>query len=265
LALSGNVLSREIRRRVLDDLQKNHPDEVVDFYAPEFRERWSRNRRVKTVEGEITVTVPSDEEEEEDNTDSVALEPKTPDARQSLQVQAKLAEIGAAMGFKIWIPRSDRGRVRELAPKLDHNTCLDDLPLNYNQATLDTTEQIDVLWLKKQSIVRAFEVEHSTAVYSGLLRMADLLALQPNMDIRLHIVAADERREKVFREMQRPVFALLEKGPLSQSCTFISYESVDAIRSLEHLTYTKDAIIAEYEEQAGPLARYIGEADRSQP
>jgi hypothetical protein len=250
LALSGNVLSREIRRRVLDDLQKNHPDEVVDFYAPEFRERWSRNRRVKTVEGEITVTVPSDEEEEEDNTDSVALEPKTPDARQSLQVQAKLAEIGAAMGFKIWIPRSDRGRVRELAPKLDHNTCLDDLPLNYNQATLDTTEQIDVLWLKKQSIVRAFEVEHSTAVYSGLLRMADLLALQPNMDIRLHIVAADERREKVFREMQRPVFALLEKGPLSQSCTFISYESVDAIRSLEHLTYTKDAIIAEYEEQA---------------
>jgi hypothetical protein len=70
------------------------------------------------------------------------------------------------------------------------------------------------------------------------------------MDIRLHIVAADERREKVFREMQRPVFALLEKGPLSQSCTFISYESVETIRSLEHLTYTKDSIISEYEEQA---------------
>ena len=27
------------------------------------------------------------------------------------------------------------------------------------------------------------------AIYSGLLRMADLLALQPNMNIRLHIVA----------------------------------------------------------------------------
>ncbi len=231
------------------DLQRTHPHVVLDFYAPEFKERWSRDRKVKTIEGEITVTVPGDDEEEEFS-DSVSTEPKTTDARQSLKVQARLAEIGTAMGFKIWIPKSDRGRVRELAPEIENGAFLDDLPLNYNQATLDTIEQIDVLWLKKQSIVRAFEVEHSTAVYSGLLRMADLLALQPNMDIRLHIVAPDERREKVFREMLRPVFALLEKGPLSQSCTFISYESVETIRSLEHLTYTKDSILAEYEEQA---------------
>jgi hypothetical protein len=32
-------------------------------------------------------------------------------------------------------------------------------------------------------MARAFEIEHTTAVYPGLLRMADLLALQPNMDI----------------------------------------------------------------------------------
>jgi hypothetical protein len=75
-----------------------------------------------------------------------------------------------------------------------------------------------------------------------------LLALQPNMDIRLHIVAPDERREKVFREMSRPVFMLLERGPLSDSCTFISYESVDVIRGLKHLAHTNDGIIAEYEE-----------------
>jgi len=127
---------------------------------------------------------------------------------------------------------------------------LEDLPLNYDSATLDTIEQIDVIWLKGRSIARAFEVEHTTAVYSGLLRMADLLALQPNMDIRLHIVAPDERREKVFREMKRPVFSLLDRGPLSRSCTFISYESVDAMNSLEHLAYTNDGIIAEYEEKA---------------
>ena len=29
--------------------------------------------------------------------------------------------------------------------------------------------------------------------------MADLLALQPNINIRLHIVAPEERRENVFR------------------------------------------------------------------
>jgi hypothetical protein len=80
--------------------------------------------------------------------------------------------------------------------------------------------------------------------------MADLLALQPNMDIRLHIVAPDDRREKVFREMKRPVFSLLDRGPLSRSCTFISYESVELMSKLEHLAHTNDSIVAEYEERA---------------
>lgn len=79
--------------------------------------------------------------------------------------------------------------------------------------------------------------------------MADLLALQPNMDIRLHIVAPDERREKVFREMLRPVFSLMERGPLSRSCTFISYESVNAVSGME-LAHMNDSIIKEYEEPA---------------
>ena len=40
--------------------------------------------------------------------------------------------------------------------------------------------------------------------------MADLLALQPNMDIHLHIVAPDEKRDKVLKEIKRPVFSLLD-------------------------------------------------------
>jgi hypothetical protein len=56
--------------------------------------------------------------------------------------------------------------------------------------------------------------------------MADLLALQPNMDIKLHIVAPTGRRDKVFQELRRPVFSLLERAPLAESCTFLSYESV---------------------------------------
>ena len=40
------------------------------------------------------------------------------------------------------------------------------------------------------------------AVYSGVLRMADLVSLQSNIDIRLHIVADEAKREKVFREIR---------------------------------------------------------------
>jgi hypothetical protein len=211
------------------------------------KERWAKDRKVKTLGGEITVTVPGDQEEEGDST---IPDTKGPDVRQSIQVQAKLAEIGAEMGFRIWLLRNDRARIREIVMEKVRGAFIDDLPLSYDQATLDTIEQIDVIWLKGRSIARAFEVEHTTAVYSGLLRMADLLALQPNMDIRLHIVAPDERRDKVFREMLRPVFSLLDRGPLARSCTFLSYESVNEIRSLEHLAYTTDSIIKEYEEPA---------------
>jgi hypothetical protein len=230
------------------DLLKTYGDKPLDFYSAALKERWANDRRVKTPEGEVTVVVPSDEEEEEEQV--VAVKVKPPEARQSIQMQAKLAEIGAIMGFKIWVPAADRTRVLELVPMNERLAFLDTLPLNTNEATLDTVKQIDVLWLRRGSIIRAFEVEHTTAVYSGLLRMADLLALQPNMDIRLHIVAPDERRDKVFHEMARPVFMLLERGPLTASCTFISYESVDAIRSLKHLDRMNDGIVADYEERA---------------
>jgi hypothetical protein len=213
-------------------LQPEYPQETFDFYMPKLKERWAKDRKVRTLEGEVTVTVPSDQEEQEEE-DSNTLQTKAPDVRQSIQVQATLAEIGAAMGFRIWLPRNDRARIRELVGERVGAAFLEDLPLSYDQATLDTIEQIDVLWLKGRSMARAFEVEHTTAIYSGLLRMADLLALQPNMDIRLHIVAPDERRDKVFREMLRPVFSLLDRGPLARSCTFLSYESVYEIRKLE--------------------------------
>ncbi len=99
-------------------------------------------------------------------------------------------------------------------------------------------------------MARAFEVEHTTSIYSGLLRMADLLALQPNMDIRLHIVAPQERRDKVLREIRRPVFSLLERGPLYEQCSFLSYESISTLIETPHLAYMSDSIIREYEENA---------------
>ena len=99
-------------------------------------------------------------------------------------------------------------------------------------------------------MARAFEVEHTTAVYSGLLRMADLLALQPNMDIKLHIVAPEEKREKVIREIQRPVFSLLDRGPLYESCTYLSYGSIEELSDTPHISHMSDSIIEEYEEHA---------------
>lgn len=56
-----------------------------------------------------------------------------------------------------------------------------------------------MLWLNRNAVVAAFEIENTTSIYSGLLRMAALVAMQPNLDIPLSMVAPDKRRQKVFR------------------------------------------------------------------
>jgi hypothetical protein len=217
---------------------KSHP---VD------EKEWKKllSHRIRTANKIVSVTVPDDQEPQEPATAAAGKA----EARESIKVQALLAGIGARMGFKIWLPKNDRTAV--LAEwKSDSKPVLDVLPLNYDEITLKTIEQIDVLWLKGRAIMRAFEVEHTTAIYSGILRMADLLALQPNMDIRLHIVAPEERKEKVFQEIRRPVFSLLDKGPLSESCSFVSYDSLQEITKLKHLSFLSHEILDEYAEPA---------------
>lgn len=200
---------------------------------------------VRRGDRDVTVIVP----EKADVIEDPETQPETPSARESVQMQALLAEIGDRMGMQIWIPRADRAGVLG-AWRGDHAPLLERLPLNYDDTTLRTIEQIDVLWLKGRSIRRAFEVEHTTSVYSGILRMADLLALQPNMDIKLHIVAPEARREKVHQELMRPVFSLLDRGPLFESCTYIPYDGVRQLAKEPHLAHMSDSVVDAYSEAA---------------
>lgn len=215
----------------------------VFFYTPDVQALWKGGDTIKrTDRTAVSVVVPTspDEEEEEANADTV---------RESMQIQGLVAKIGETMGFKIWLPRADRSRVLKVwHPEPD--VLLDDLPLNYDSSTMKTVEQIDVLWLRKRSIVRAFEVEHTTSVYSGLLRMADLVALQPNISLKLHIVAPIEKRDKVLQEIMRPVFSLLEGRALKEMCTYLSYDHIKNVGELRHLGRMSDEVIEDYEEIA---------------
>jgi hypothetical protein len=171
-------------------------------------------------------------------------------AETSCRMQALVARIGETMGFQIWIPMRDRTSVfREWRPKRD--VLLSELPLHHFDApTLRTVERIDVLWVQSNFIYRAFEVEHTTSVSSGLNRMLDLLALQPNLRVKLHIVAPSERRRKAFREIKRPGFSLSDRFPaLSEQCTFISYDKLKELAEEKHLRHMRDSVIDEYAEQ----------------
>jgi len=161
-------------------------------------------RRPKALKAKIgSVTVP---ESEETSTDKAGA---TKEPREHEEIQWLLLKLGSDMGFDLWVARNDRGRTVKGQRFADLPKLKSELPLQFDEATNRTIELIDVLWLKGNAIVAAFEIESTTSIYSGLLRMADLIAMQPNINIPLYLVAPDERRQKVFDEVNRPTFRRL--------------------------------------------------------
>lgn len=196
---------------------------------------------INSEAGQIIVSIPEDE-----NRTSGRRSTET----EHTKIQALISKIGESMGFRIWLPFADRQRVLEVWKPVADTVLLGHLPLNYDSVTLRTIENIDVLWIRRNAIIRAFEVEHSTSIYSGLLRMADLMSLQPNLEIKAHIVAPTSRRRKVLQGISRPVFALMESGPMSESCSYLSYEAIEELCAERNLPHMNDSVLEDYTEYA---------------
>ncbi len=216
-------------------------------YLEPVTELWKEEFSVKDQsEGkpaEYTVTISSEKEH--------SLNVSEDEVRHSIKVQGALARIGELMGFQVWLPRPDRALVAKVWQPKSEGVLLDELPLSYDSKTLSTIRLIDVIWFKnRRSIARAFEVEHTTSIYSGILRMADLVALQPDIKIKMHIVAPFERQDKFLTEIRRPVFTYMTNARLSEMCTFISYDNIELIADLPHLHRTNDGILEDYEVSA---------------
>jgi len=151
------------------------------------------------------------------------------------EIQWLLLKLGSDMGFDVWVARNDRGREYKGQKFSDFPRMKKELPLQFDEATNKTIELIDALWLQGNAIVAAFEVESTTSIYSGLLRMSDLVAMQPNLNIPLNLVAPDDRREKVMTEVNRPTFSKLSP-PLSEICRFISFSGLkDQIKQVSSI------------------------------
>jgi hypothetical protein len=85
--------------------------------------------------------------------------------------------------------------------------------------------EIDVLWLNRgaSDIKAAFEVEHSTPIYSGLLRFNDFHLELSNKKTRFSIVSNESRRELFLRQINRPTFKM---SGLGEFCNFLDYSDV---------------------------------------
>ncbi|MBT3314306.1 MAG: hypothetical protein HN390_06805 [Anaerolineae bacterium] len=150
--------------------------------------------------------------------------------RKHTQIQWMLMQFGLAAGYSVWTPKADQSQ------EYDNNRfseiSITELPtFGFDANTRKIISNIDVLWIDGNVIHRAFEIESTTSIYSGLLRMSDLVTAQPNINIDLHIVASSKRRNVVRNQILRPTFSHLRS-----KCSYISFEEVinkyDMVKSL---------------------------------
>lgn len=123
------------------------------------------------------------------------------------QMQHLLIKVGRALKYDVHVARNDR-----------HRSChgdsfamltLPELPAqSWPSEVMDTVALIDVIWLKPGTgeIVSAFEIEKSTSIYSGILRLEDLSRSIPGGGCNLYLVAPNDREKEVMAQLSRPAF-----------------------------------------------------------
>ena len=202
---------------------------LTDFYA-RYEDLYSVLVRIKRGDDVVTKTSPSLVPPPD-----VPPHPLAPLDREDLEeilaaptstdhnlMQWRIALLGLKTGARVWIPSGDQTRLKKL---YDFDQCDSefasgiDLPHSY-------VENIDVVWKQGYRIDAAYEVENSTAIYSGLLRFADLTILAPNTIYPMFIVAPGARKGQVRDQLRRPAFQQLK---LSDKVQFLSYEAIDEI------------------------------------
>lgn len=134
------------------------------------------------------------------------------DDRSHTEVQAWLRDLGIALGFEVYVAANDRAR--SCGGGVLGDGCCADLPAALaNSAGGDAVRLIDVIWLEHDSarVAAAFEVEHTTSIYSGIVRLLDLALGDADRAVRgLFLVAPDNREEEVRAQLKRPAFRHIE-------------------------------------------------------
>lgn len=129
------------------------------------------------------------------------------------EVQGWLRDLGKALGFSVWVAANDRSRPYGDGQLSDG--CLATLPNPLaNSPGADAVRLIDVIWLDSETgnAIAAFEVEHTTSIYSGIVRLLDLAYGSELKSCEgLFLVAPDGRENDVRQQIRRPAFSKIEE------------------------------------------------------
>ena len=150
--------------------------------------------------------------------------------RRHAEIQIALIIIGKQLGFRTWVAQNDKGiiynnqRIGEMEGVID--SLQNERLLASNNEAIRAALLIDCVWFKNGRLMPAvMEIEHTTGITSGLTRMKGFQDVFPPFPTRYVIVAPDEDRDKVVREIQRPQFQSLK-------AKYFPYSAVEELYAL---------------------------------
>jgi hypothetical protein len=113
-----------------------------------------------------------------------------------------LTAAGTREGFGVHIGQTEQRKYvefRKLSTPMGDN-----VQYGLNKQAFDIIREIDVLWLKADTISAAFEIEKSTTIDSGINRFRNLFAATPNQIIPVYVVVPDNREDEAVRKIGSP-------------------------------------------------------------
>jgi hypothetical protein len=111
-------------------------------------------------------------------------------------LQYELCGLGVFCGFKVYVPNADRNKSIKNGQTINEDF-KESLVDNFNQMN-SRSDDIDCLWVdSNNNVVKAFEVENSTGVDSGMSRMSSL-----QIDVPCYIIGTQNSYSKKFIELK---------------------------------------------------------------
>ncbi|XHR94916.1 hypothetical protein ACFJIV_32540 [Mucilaginibacter sp. UC70_90] len=131
---------------------------------------------------------------------------ETADEHLHNEMQYHLLKIGHALGYDVIAASNDRSK--DWGGNKFSFISLPEFPMiELEREVLNTVKLIDVLWFQKGTtkVIAAFEVEKSTSIYSGILRLTDLSCSLNNKEEVLYLVVPDAREKRCYYAVVKTV------------------------------------------------------------
>lgn len=149
-------------------------------------------------------------------------------------IQAKLILIGSYLNYRTYTP--DRGK-QSIYGTLGELCSEKEIPADsIPKLSVETVRYVDVIWFDDEGYpTHAFEVEHTTDITKGLLRLYQIHKLK----IRMYIVAEEESRIKFNKEVQKNPFLKIK-----QEYIFKNYQELDEFfESVKNFTQVQEKFL----------------------